>query len=290
MGQIQTQSDQFLDHLNFRPGITDIPCPVCGPNCKAASNRRRKVLRVWNNDGFITYNCARCGAQGVATGDKPMPATPLPQKDNRERMALAERLWGMSKSPTSAAGAWVNVYLKNRSCWLLTPSIRFLPQNGRHYPTMIAKFSGVSAVHLTRLDLSVAMIVGKAGTDHDKVIIGPCSGFPIVLRSSKWTRPLLICEGIEDGLSLALAFPRWTVWAAGSAGHIHKLVGVADKQVIVVVDDDLAGQKAADRSLSINPETYVIKFQKGLDPNAILVKHGLNALRQEVSRHQPFHR
>jgi hypothetical protein len=155
---------------------------------------------------------------------------------------------------------------------------------------MIAKFHGVSAVHLTRLGVGADMMVVKAGTDHDKLIVGPCSGFPIVLRSTEWSRPLLICEGIEDGMSLALACPRFTVWAAGSAGHIHKLVGAVGRSVVVVVDDDMAGEGAAKRSLSINPETKVIRFQKGLDANAILVKHGLNALREYVTRHQPFHR
>jgi hypothetical protein len=196
MGQIQAQSDQFLlDHLNFRPGVTDIPCPVCGPNCKAASNRRRKVLRVWNNDGFITYNCARCGAQGIATGDKPMPATPLPQKDNSERMALAERLWGMAVLPYQSP---VQIYLRSRQILWPPACIRYLPPNGRHHPTMVTKFQGVSAVHLTRLKLDGS---GKAGTDHDKVMIGPCSGFPMVLQSKAWSNPLIICEGIEDGLS-----------------------------------------------------------------------------------------
>ena len=288
--QPQAQPNQFLDHLNFRPGITDIPCPVCGPNCKAASNRRRKVLRVWNNDGFITYNCARCGAQGVATIDKPMPATPLPQKDNSERMALAERLWGMAHHwPICFPYPRIyphETYLRVRKCFWPSPSIRYLsPDKGRP-PRMVAKFQGVSAVHITKLQPDG---MGKAGTDHDKVIVGPYSGFPIVIRSSGWSNNLIISEGIEDGLSLSLAFPHWTVWSAGSSSVIHRLIN-ADKPVIVAVDDDMAGQKAAERCLSINPQTSVIKFPKGLDANAILVQHGLNALRDFVSRHQPFHR
>jgi hypothetical protein len=151
---------------------------------------------------------------------------------------------------------------------------------------MVAKFQGTSAVHLTRLQPDG---MGKAGTDHDKLIKGPCSGFPIVIQSGLWGRPLLICEGIEDGLSLSLAFPDWNVWAAGSAGHIHKLVPV-DRESIVAVDDDMAGEGAYKRSLSINPGIRVVFFRKGLDANAILVKHGLNALREFVTRHQPFHR
>jgi hypothetical protein len=151
---------------------------------------------------------------------------------------------------------------------------------------MIAKFQGTSAVHLTRLNRFGS---GKAGTDHDKVMIGPCSGFPIVIRSTEWSKPLIICEGIEDGLSLALAFPDWNVWAAGSAGHIPKLVPV-DREVIVVVDYDTAGIRTSKRCFSINPATQVIRFPKGLDANAILVQRGLNALKDFITRHQPFHR
>lgn len=246
-------------------------------------------MRVWNNDGFITYNCARCGAQGVATSDKPLPATPLPQKDNTERKRLAECLWGMSISlpqfrllPTQT-----EIYLRMRKCYLPCVAIRHLPPDKGRPPRMISKFQGVSAVHITKLNPDG---LGKAGTDHDKVIVGPYSGFPIVIRSGWWSEPLIISEGIEDGLSLALAFPRWTVWAAGSSSVIHKLVGNTPKEVILAVDDDMAGNQAAQRSLSINPGTRVIKFQKGLDANAILVNHGLNALKDFVTRHQPFHR
>jgi hypothetical protein len=186
-------------------------------------------------------------------------------------------------------GAPVAAYLSSRHCFIPTKSIRYLHASDGYYPTMIAKFQGVSAVHLTRLRPDGS---GKAGTDHDKLIKGPCSGFPIVLRSGRWTQPLVICEGIEDGLSLIRAFPNWTVWAAGSAGHIHHLIRAADRssETAVVVDDDMAGEGAAKRSISINPDTKVIRFQKGLDANAILVKHGLNALREFVTRHQPFHR
>jgi Toprim domain len=287
VGQITTQSDQpFLDHLDFSRDVTDIPCPICGPYAKAAVNKRRKVMRVWNTDGRVTYNCARCGAQGRLQSDFPLPRVVLPPKDNNARKALADRLWGMSY-PLGRTHTPVETYLRSRGCYLPCPSIRSLLSRKNHPPTMIAKFQGTSGVHLTKLRLDGS---GKAGTDHDKVMIGAVSGFPIVLRSGEWSKPLLICEGIEDGLSLALAFPTWTVWAAGSASMIHKLVGNTPKEVVVVVDYDMAGIKAVKRCFSINPDTRIIRFPKGLDANAMLVNRGLNALKDFVTRHQPFHR
>ena len=286
MGQVETElNERALGNLiDFKGGITDIACPICGPGARAESNRRRRVLRVWNNQGFITYKCARCGSAGWLRGDNPFPATPLPPKDNSARKALAERLWGQSLAVHNSP---VEVYLRLRKCYAYSHAIRYLPARDRYHPTMICKYQGTSAVHLTRLRPDG---MGKAGTDHDKLMIGPVSGFPIVIRSNQWSKPLLICEGIEDGLSLSLAYPQWTVWAAGSASMIPKLVKVADKLVMIAVDDDMAGEKAAEKSISINSETKVLRFKKGLDPNAILVQHGLNALKESVTRHQPFHR
>jgi len=212
-----------------------------------------------------------------------IPRPSQPRQDSR-RASLAEVLWGKA---IPASGSPVEDYLRTRGCYVPTPSIRCLPPNRKHGLAMVAKFQGTSAIHLTRLRPDG---LGKAGTDHDKLMIGPVSGFPVVIRSSEWSKPLLITEGVEDALSLSLAFPEWTVWAAGSAGMIPKLVGVADRAVVLVVDADLAGEKAIDRSFDINGGITAIKCKKGLDPNAILVQHGLNALRAMVTRHQPFHR
>lgn len=285
MSQIEAIDEQTLASLTgLKIGISDAPCPLCGPYARAETNRRRKVLRIWNNDGFLTYKCARCGAQGSARNGIKRPWVPLPAVDNTERMRLAERLWGQSRP---IAGSPVEVYLRLRKCYYPSPSIRYLPPNSKHVPTMITKFQGTSAVHLTRLRPDG---MGKAGTEHDKVMIGPCSGFPMVLRSNQWSKPLLICEGIEDGLSLALAFPQWTIWAAGSSGHIPKLVQVADKQVVAIFDFDMAGIKMAKRAFALNPEVSIIKFPKGMDPNVILCQYGLNELRARVTCHPPFHR
>lgn len=213
---------------------------------------------------------------------KPIVAAPAYPDSRREHVANV--LWGKT---IPVVGSPVETYLRQRRCYVPTPSIRCLPQKGKHGIAMISKFQGTAGVHLTRLRPDG---MGKAGTDNDKVMIGPISGFPVVIRSNEWSKPLLITEGIEDALSLALAFPQWTIWAAGSASMLPKLVKVLGKDVVIVVDSDLAGEKAIDRSLDSNDRITVIKCKKGLDPNAILIQHGLNALKAFVTRHQPFHR
>lgn len=68
------------------------------------------------------------------------------------------------------------------------------------------------------------------------------------------TGPLLICEGVEDGLSIAIARPDLRVWAAGTLGNIGEIVlpDCAD-QVIVAADNDWdkpQAIKALDKALA----------------------------------------
>jgi len=50
---------------------------------------------------------------------------------------------------------------------------------------------------------------------------------------------LLICEGIEDGLSVALAAPELRVWAAGTLGNLaHVKIPDCCHEVIVAADND----------------------------------------------------
>jgi hypothetical protein len=68
--------------------ITDAPCPLCGPGRRQAANRKRKTLRIWPNDGFASYYCARCGVRGWAraqgcsrTAGRPWPGTMIALRD-----------------------------------------------------------------------------------------------------------------------------------------------------------------------------------------------------------------
>ena len=91
-------------------GTYDVACPICGPDRRQAVNRRRKVLRVWVVDGFVTYCCARCGEHGYVHDRNNRTSRPDPVKQaqaqaeaaERDRQTAAERLkkarWLWSKA------------------------------------------------------------------------------------------------------------------------------------------------------------------------------------------------
>jgi hypothetical protein len=60
----------LADLCDRRIGTRDVACPLCGPNRQRPINRKRRVLRIWHcEQGFATFSCARCGAEGYAHGN-----------------------------------------------------------------------------------------------------------------------------------------------------------------------------------------------------------------------------
>ena len=102
----------------------------------------------------------------------------------------------------------------------------------------------IRGVHVTRLKADGS---GKAGTQRDKFMLGPSSGWPIVLAPPNDLLAISVTEGIEDGLISFLASGRG-VWVAGAAGRMPSL---ADKLpnhiegVTIFAHDDQAGQRGA---------------------------------------------
>ena len=70
--------------------VTDAPCPICGPGRRKPENRRRKVFRVWYQEpGFASYCCARCGEKGWA---RDRAGGALESKRHR-KVRFARRSW-----------------------------------------------------------------------------------------------------------------------------------------------------------------------------------------------------
>ncbi len=250
-------------------------------------NRKRKVLRVWNDgQGFTSWRCARCDTTGwkrdgeIHHDVSTRPTTIQPTKSREE---LAQRLWAKS---LPLRGSLAETYLRARQCFLDTISLRFLPAE-RHPHAMIGRFTS-GAVHLTRLN---ADGTGKAGTATDKLMFGPVSGSPIVIGSPHPDTPLIICEGIEDGLSMALA-TEFSVWVAGSASMMPKLISDSRSRKVVYFAFDLdgAGVTAYRKALMQRSDIRSIRFPKQLDANTLIQSNGMSYLRELVLRRPTFHR
>jgi hypothetical protein len=226
----------------------------------------RRVLRIWRLDpDFCGCHCARCGARGhvrgAAVSPDPVALTWARQEaEARERAHAAARLrtarhlWSrrrpIERSPAER-------YLRDARGYRgpLPATLGFLPARGDHGPAMIAAFGlpsepapgileidieQVAGVHITRL---AADGRAKAGTMHDKIMLGCCVGSPIVLAPVNDGLGLAICEGIEDALS-AHQSTGLGAWAAGSAARLAALAPAVPsyvEAVTILVDDDETG-------------------------------------------------
>ena len=120
------------------------------------------------------------------------------------------------------------------------------------WPAMVAVMSApgipFAAVHRTWLARDGR---GKAPVTPNKKIWPSFTGAAIRLARGETGLPaedavkrgmvdrLLICEGIEDGLSVALAAPELRVWAAGTLGNLaHVKIPDCCHEVIVAADND----------------------------------------------------
>jgi hypothetical protein len=247
------------------------------------------VLRIWDDGGdFISFWCARCETPGWAKQDGETaprrevgrePSPPEPDKAD-----LARYLWSSS---LPLRGSLAETYLRSRQCFIPSENLRFLPGRGDHPPSMIARFGSgeVTGVHLTKLR---ADGLGKAGTEKDKIMIGPSVGQPIMLHENLEHSELVTAEGIEDAASLALV-TGWSAWAAGSAGRIASMVEAATAfdRVFCSVDLDWgkkervrAGPNAIRKTQAIRADVIPLHFEKtlgfksGLDANKALIRFG----------------
>jgi hypothetical protein len=284
---------QLWDLTRGRYGVTDVPCPLCGPDRRSPGNQRRKVLRLWCDDpNFISYRCARCDIEGYAhdgstrASDSAVIEQAKAKAKERRRLEDIESLrksrWLWS-CRLPIAGSLAETYLRDCRGYRgrLPVTLGFLPARGEYHPAMIAAFGmaresepgelvidadAVRGVHLTKLKPDGS---GKAGTENDKITVGTSSfGSPIVLAPPNDGLGLAITEGIEDALSVHEA-TGLGAWAAGSASRMPALALVIpdyiDSTTIVADPDDTGrtnAQKLADALVQHRCDVRVIQPSK----------------------------
>lgn len=182
----------------------------------------------------------------------------------------------------------------------LPGALRFTPDlyhvSGRSCPAMVAAVHNAAgefvAVHRTYLSFIQGGAVRKAALgEQAKMVLGPYGGGTIALSRGVSGKSLkdapegdeiILCEGIEDGLSLAVACPDWRVHAAVSVGNFQNVVlPPAIRTVLIAADNDAPGtpaaramQKAVDRFIDQGREVYVARPEGGKDFNDMLMNDG----------------
>ena len=243
-----------------------MPCPACGPLCRAASNRRRPVLRVWRNEPeFISFYCARCGQRGFAKDCE----SPTPAPRDRERVkaraaaAVQRQHADLVQNTAQALAIWndaqpicgtlVEQYLKRRG--LVVPDecgrvLRFHPccpfGNQRRLPSMVALMRNIQtdapqAINRTALSPDGGRIERK--------MLGPKRGAAVKLSPDEnVTMGLTIGEGAETTCAgMARGFsPAWALGDAGSIAAFPVLSGVEAITILADNDNSGTGQRAAE--------------------------------------------
>lgn len=263
--------DVLLQAVNRELGVHDVACPLCGPDRRSPKNWVRKVLRIWHvSPHFASYVCARCGETGFARirGRSELNASTYArvraELEEHARAAAAARLGkaiALWRSRRPVRGSIGETYLREARGYRgpLPPTLGFLPARNEYPPAMIAAFgipdepepgaislpeTKIKGVHLTRL--------ASDGGDRDrgdkaKIMIGFSKGWPIALSSPTDGLALIVCEGIENGLS-AFEATGLCAWAAGCASRLPALIQVVPKWVeciTIIGDDDLDGRRHA---------------------------------------------
>lgn len=265
--------------------------------CPAHDDRTPSLsLRQANSGRLLAYCHAGCSFEEVVgalrdrgileSGSSGWPPTDshrtLPAEDaylSRRHIERAQSIW---TACSALPGTLAERYLRSRSiAGSLPRSLRFHPSlhhlAGHRLPTMVAAIetegsAGLRSIHRTYLDPSGS---GKAHVEPVKAILGPCAGGAVRLRTSGKT--LVVCEGIETGLSLAEALPGCAVWAALSTSGLRSLRLPARTaeihELVVAADGDTPGMAAArvlaDRAIGLGWAVRLMKPPEGRDFNDV---------------------
>lgn len=229
------------------------PCPCCQPERR----RDQTGLTISADGGKLLLHCKKSGCAFTdilaATGLSSQPTQSDPEvtrkaelaraKQTAKLKARAQALWDYGNPIHGTHG---EAYLRARGItYPLPDTLRWLPDtyhtpSGQYCSAMIAKVEPTGGVHRTFFTKK-----GERLTSSAKMMLGPCSGGAV--RLSHVDGPLVVCEGIETGLSLlsGLLDGPHQVWAALSTSGMKALsLPVKPHQLIVATDGDKAGNEA----------------------------------------------
>lgn len=218
----------------------------------------------------------------LGLGNGPVPEVSRPEvsskvksteldQDEQKRRAKARQLW--HEAPAGIAGTPVEAYLAGRGIDLREMgrqpgSLRFHPavwcgEVRRPLPAMLAAICGPSgklvAVHRTWLAQTPSGDWTKADLQAPKKVLGSFAGGCIrlwrgtsgkSLSMAEQNESAIVAEGIETGLSVALACPERRVLCAVSLSNMKSLkLPEAVREITIAADND-AGNESARKALN----------------------------------------
>ena len=252
MGAAMTSALSYRDLVDLcagKWGKVDVTCPFCGPACKAPVNRKRKVLRIWREDRFASYNCARCNVKGGAgDGSRPSvvpfkPRAPKPETpdlDALRRHEFAKEIWKASAPLGGTLGETYFVghrrldirQLDLDHCLRWHEPRRWIVARMTH-PQNAEIMTGIHRIFLnpdaSKIERKMLGAQGVIRLSPDEAV----------------TEGLGIAEGIEKSIAIMLSGWR-PVWCATSACGISKFPPLAGIEALTIFrDDEPVGIKAA---------------------------------------------
>ena len=282
MTEAQTLTQALGGEWRGHSGLA--PCPVC----QIERRPDQRGLSIRAEGGALLAFCHKSGCDFrdiVRAAGLPRDALRIDPHAAREadakreayaaeQLAKARRRWATCKPLDGTKG---EAYLRGRGITCALPATLGWAADAFHAPSarwLSAMVGDVSTggVHRTYFEKTGQRIGGQA-----KMMQGPCAGGAVAL--SEGTGPLLVCEGVETGLSLLsglLASPA-TVWAALSTSGMKALaLPSAPGALIVATDSDdagagwLAGNALAERAAARGWSVSLLPAPEGKDWNDAL--------------------
>ena len=193
----------------------------------------------------------REAAEMLTGGDLPTIHVAFPPQgsDDSDRREEAREVW-IASDPI--VGTLAENYLRTRGLILTLPdTLRFsrlrYGKSGELHPALVALVVDVggqpTGIQRTYLNASGT---GKAAVPKAKLSLGRVSGGAIRLAPS--SAALVVCEGLEDGLTLQQELGR-SVWVAAGASMLPNMAFPAEVRTVAIGgDNDLAGRIAANKA------------------------------------------
>lgn len=281
-------------NLLNKPGRHRAACPACAA-VKARARDDALAIRV-EPDGAAIWFCHRCGWRGrwggsrdaspsAADWRRPKPRAVEPQAGNTNA-ARARAIWRDARP--IRLGGLADRYLRGRG--LEPPAGRWWPptlreglhrgSTGRAWPALIAAATRwpdrlPCAVQVTPLAQRRGEIV-KAWIRPARLTFGELRGAAVRLAPFAPGRAVVLAEGVEDGLAVAVADPDAVPWAVLGAKNAANVVLPGGADAVLLLDGDDAGRAAAREAVASlwarGHRVRVATLPDGLDPNAALAR------------------